>query len=70
MPMTRAVPKEMVGIKERVRSWKTDLKFNQVLKIPLIKNHQNISPNNCKVPIDTPRYLESAARKDYGRILK
>ena len=40
------------------------------VKILLVPHHEDFTPNNSKIPMDTPRYLESAARKELGRILR
>ena len=33
------------------------------VEIPLVPNHEEIPVYNAKIPIPTPRYLESAAQK-------
>ena len=39
------------------------------MKIQLVPHHKSITHYNARVPIDTPRYLESVARKELPRIL-
>ena len=38
------------------------------VKIPNIPEHESVSPENTKVAIETPRFLESAAKKELSRI--
>ena len=40
------------------------------IKIPIVLHHEDVTPYNSKIPIDTQTFLESAARKDLGRILR
>ena len=37
---------------------------------PLVPHHERSAPHNVKIGIETPRFLESAARKELSRILK
>ena len=39
------------------------------VEIPLVPNAEEIPVYNAKVPIPTPRYLESAAQKELARII-
>ena len=41
-----------------------------LVKIPFVSHLEDVTPYNSKIPIDTPRFHESAARKELGRILR
>ncbi|MEL6804493.1 MAG: hypothetical protein AAFO91_12020, partial [Bacteroidota bacterium] len=105
-------PKKLVDVKERAGSWRSSIKFNQIVEeeyetdhemavynalrgkllkmyadvfkedlspsdridappveIPLVPNAEEVPVYNAKVPIPTPRYLESAAQKELARII-
>lgn len=40
------------------------------VKVDLIKGHEEIKPFNCMVPSETPRYLESAAKTEFAKLMK